>query len=219
MRPTSLLLATALGLAWTSALMAQHDVTSESGTAYVDGSCSECEGRHDAEFRSRVHEHWSKFCHEFREAHRWPEPYNYMARASVREMLNAQVTKGWTRETTLYDHHFEPGTNHLSSAGRRRLQYITQQVRPEHRFIYVQAGAEPADTQDRLAEVRNEACAVIGAENCPPIAAVNQFSRGARADEMTRIRELWITSTPTPRIPKNSGGFGGGASAGGGGGR
>lgn len=217
MRPTSLLLATALGLAWTSALLAEHGVSVESGHAYVDGSCSECDYDGKRSLRSKMRERWHRFQSGFREAHRWPEPYNHMARASVREMLDAQVTKGWTRETTLYDHHFEPGSNRLSSAGRRRLQYITQQVRPERRFVYVQAGTEPADTQDRLAEVRNEACAVIGAENCPPITAVNHFSRGARADEMTRIRELWISSTPEPRIPKGSGGgFGMGGGAGGG---
>jgi hypothetical protein len=218
MRSTSLLLAAALGLSWAGGLHADDEATH--GEAYVvEGDCNECAQERDAELRSKFRRHWHKFHYRFREAHRWPEPYNFMARASVREMLDAQVTKGWTRETTLYDHHFEPGSNRLSSAGRRRLQYITQQVRPERRFIYVQAGSDPADTQDRLAEVRNEACAAIGAENCPPISAVHQHSRGARADELTRIRELWIESTPEPRIPKNSGGMSAGIGGGGGGGR
>lgn len=221
MRSTSLLLTMAVGLSWTSGLRAQQGATTEVvGTAYVGEGCSECEGDHDAEFRSKVRERWSKFHHRFREAHRWPEPYNHMARASVRDMLAAQVTKGWTRETTLYDYHFDAESNHLTSAGRRRLQYIAEQVRPERRFIYVQAGSDEAETQDRLAEVRNEACAAIGADNCPPISAVHQYSRGARADELNRIRELWITSTPTPRIPKNvGGGIGAGMGGGGGAGR
>jgi len=62
----------------------------------------------------------------------WPERYNSTARASVREMLNAQADKGHKLDQTIWNSYFEKdaktynGTANLNEAGKEFLRNLAR---------------------------------------------------------------------------------------------
>ena len=59
----------------------------------------------------------------------WPERYNAVARQSVVETFAGQVGNGHVLNQTVWNYHFETGTDKLTPGGLERLAYLTR-VRP-----------------------------------------------------------------------------------------
>src|SRR6516164_5354549 len=56
----------------------------------------------------------------------WPERYNSMASNSVREMSIAQSDMGHKLDQTIWNYHFDMGTDNLNAEGRERLLYLSR---------------------------------------------------------------------------------------------
>ena len=138
--------------------------------------------------------------HIYHAAHYWPWPYNCFDRASVREFSELQVANGWIAEATLYDYHFEPGTQTLNQAGQMHLQWILTSVPPDRRAAWVQATVDSAISQQRIQNVRNQAVVMVGEENVPPIMVRVDMVQGRPAAEIDRIRRTFVDGMPAPRI-------------------
>src|SRR5262245_48731871 len=56
----------------------------------------------------------------------YPERYNNLARREVNLAFTPQVQNGHVLDQTVWNHHFEPGTDKLTPGGLAQLQYIAR---------------------------------------------------------------------------------------------
>ncbi len=57
-----------------------------------------------------------QFSHTYYSEHYWPLPYVCQDRAYVHAAMEQQTALGWQEDTTLFDRHFDPETQHLNRA-------------------------------------------------------------------------------------------------------
>lgn len=130
----------------------------------------------------------------------WPLPYVCYDRAYVRTISNLQVANGWTAEATLYDCHFDPETQCLNQAGQLHLRWIMENVPPERRCAWVQTSIDQSVSQHRLNHVREQAVAMVGESNCPPVMLRVGTTDGRPATELDTLRRSYMSTMPPPRI-------------------
>jgi hypothetical protein len=68
----------------------------------------------------------------------WPERYNHMARVSVRGAFNTQAANGHVLDQTVWNQHFEVGTDKLNDAGKAHLKYLARRLPAPDPMVYVQ---------------------------------------------------------------------------------
>jgi hypothetical protein len=56
----------------------------------------------------------------------WPERYNNLAIREVNRASTPQVLNGHVLDQTVWNHHFEPGSDRLNAAGQATLQYLSR---------------------------------------------------------------------------------------------
>ena len=143
-----------------------------------------------------------EFWHAYHAAHYWPWPYYCFDRAAVQEFSSIQVANGWITEATLYDYHFDPDTHLLNPAGEHHLQWILHNVPPDRRAAWVQASMDQTVSQQRLANVRNQAIAMVGEENTPPVMLRIDTPYGRPAGEIDQLRRVWSDPRVAPTWPR-----------------
>lgn len=144
-------------------------------------------------------------------AHYWPWPYNCLDRQFVLEAAQIQEANGWLVETTLYEYHFNPDSNELTTPGKLHLQWILDSVPAAYRSVWVQQDEDPAVGQQRLNNVRAVANRLVSEANVPPIALRSATAPSRPAIEVDTIRRHELETIPTPRVamenlPTGSGG-------------
>ena len=83
----------------------------------------------------------------------WPERYNATARSEVLAPFATQVSNGNVLNQTLWNWYFEPGTDKLTSAGRAKLDSITQTRPAPDTRLYLQAARDVAVTPENIDRV------------------------------------------------------------------
>lgn len=160
--------------------------------------------------RPRSPEPEQQFSHIYHSQHYWPLPYVCADRAAVYSMFEMQTSLGWQEETTLYDRHFEPGTNLLTRAGELHLERIVHVIPPERRAVYVQSTYDPVIDAVRMETVTAAVASIANGHDVPiSIRECQELSRAA--SEVQAINTMYNTSIPSPRI--SSAGSGGSAAA------
>jgi hypothetical protein len=115
----------------------------------------------------------------------WPERYNAQARAEVLAPFAAQVNNGHVLEQTVWNWHFETGSDILTPAGQAKLDAIAQaRPQPDGR-IYLQV-----------------------ARDVPAYGAGGLDTVAARRDDLTAKRalqpvayEVFVHDAPVPGMP------------------
>ena len=115
--------------------------------------------------------------------------------------------------TTLYDYHFEPDTHQLNPSGRMHVRWILENAPPRHRYIFVQAAVDQAGSETRVVTAKNEAVALVGDEQIPPVMVRVASPVGRPAEEIDTVRRLERESTLKPRITPPIGGGTAGSAA------
>lgn len=137
--------------------------------------------------------------HRYHTAHYWPDPYRWQDRTAYRSAFSVQSAAGWMSATTLYDQHFDAGTNELNKAGRQHLRWIVRHVPAHARAAWIQSGDTAEIDAARLASVRAEATAIAG-HDLPPIYVriCEQVGSSARLADL--VQRAYESSMPPPRI-------------------
>ena len=68
----------------------------------------------------------------------WPERYTYQARQSIRQAFNTQAANGHVLDQTVWNQHFEAGTDKLNDYGRNHLKYLARRMPAPDPHVYVQ---------------------------------------------------------------------------------
>lgn len=74
----------------------------------------------------------------------YPERYGHMARQCVRDIFGAQTHNGHVLDQTVWNHHFEPGTDRLTLGGMDHLAYLARRRPHPDPMIYVQTAYDGA---------------------------------------------------------------------------
>ncbi|MEA1950572.1 MAG: hypothetical protein U9N87_04260 [Planctomycetota bacterium] len=148
---------------------------------------------------------------DFKRNNCWPRPFVWNDRQAVRAPFAIMVNKGWQRENTLGEYHFEQATGKLNEPGRRRVHWIINQHNVSRRSVFVHRAMQPEMTLARVDSVQQWVAQLSPHGELPPVIETNLPAPSRPAEEVDRIRIDYLKSMPSPRLPmsENFGGDGG----------
>jgi hypothetical protein len=114
--------------------------------------------------------------------------------------FHLMVHNGWRRQNMLDEHHFLPGTNDLTAAGKLKVKWILREAPRHHRTIYVHMTDNPQDTANRVAAVRTVAVKLSDGR-IPQILETSVSSPGWPASQVDAIGRKFEGATPEPVLP------------------
>lgn len=162
---------------------------------------------------------WTNFWTDWHRNNAWMEPFVYPDRASVCNMNQLQITKGWQLQNTLGDPHFEADNVRLSPTGVNKLRWILTQNPAQARNVFLQRGLSDDVTAKRLAAVQQAAAEMARGPFADVI--VSDTPIPSTPSESVVINNAWLTSymqsIPHPAPKAFTGDTGGGSGGGGGG--
>jgi hypothetical protein len=74
----------------------------------------------------------------------WPQRYAYQARQSVLEGMGGQVYNGHVLDQTVWNFHFEPGSDRLTPGGLEHLAYLARRRPCPDPVVYLQTAQDVA---------------------------------------------------------------------------
>jgi hypothetical protein len=101
----------------------------------------------------------------------YPARYEYMARREVKAAFAPQVNNGHVLDQTIWNYHFEAGTDRLTAGGLEHLAYLARRRPHPDTLLFMQTAQDiPYDpvAPDKLAEARQEL-------DCKRIQAIQKF--------------------------------------------
>jgi hypothetical protein len=161
---------------------------------------------------------WTNFWTDWHRNNAWMEPFVYPDRASVCNINQLQITKGWQLQNTLGDPHFEADNVRLSPSGMSKLRWILTQNPAQNRNVFVQRGLSDEVTTKRLAAVQQAAAEVARGPFADVI--VSDTPIPTMPSEYAVSNNAWLTSymqgipKPSPKAFTSEAGSGGGSGGG-----
>lgn len=148
-----------------------------------------------------VHEIGEDTC----KANRWPEPFVQYDREAEKMAFTTMIEKGWRRQNTLGNVHFDPNTGKLNMSGRLKVQHILFEGLPSRRDLFVYRGGTNGDTEVRLRSVQTFMHQLVGnSPNNPQVSVTNHSIPGSSAQYVDAITRKYNETIPDPRIPKEN---------------
>ena len=149
---------------------------------------------------------WGFFNHIARETKRrqcWPAPFVAPDRSDARTPFCITVNNGWRRQNMLSRFHFQPQTGQLTEAGRNKVRWIAEICPAQHRLVYVHTADAEEETRARHDAVER-LIAQISPDNPLPVLSTSISEEGWSAEQADIIERKYRSSTPSPRLPKES---------------
>lgn len=72
----------------------------------------------------------------------WPQRYNFLARQEVLEGLGEQVHNGHVLDQTVWNWHFEPGTDKLTLGAQEHLKYLARRRPCPDQHVFLQTAQD-----------------------------------------------------------------------------
>lgn len=155
--------------------------------------------------RADWHEFWHRFKLDRRRMNCWPEPFIGIDRNLTRTPIERMVVKGWMRQNTLGDHHFQPESHVLNEAGQLKIRWILTTAPMQHRQILVQRAVRPEDSEARLDSVQKHLAKTLPDQALPPVIPTDQGPPGWPADYVDAIGRSSMQNLPAPILPAAGG--------------
>jgi len=151
---------------------------------------------------------WNSFWHPHRVAyHRnnaWPQPFTEDSVRQATAPFEVMKHNGWRMYNTVGNELFREGDGALMVAGRNRVVWIASQAPADRRVVYVLRGASPAETDARVASVR-ETLATVQIAGPPPQIMITEIEPTTTSGAwVTQINRDWMEVLPEPRLPSTS---------------
>jgi len=89
----------------------------------------------------------------------WPVRYNYMAKKELQAAIAPQVNNGKVLDQTVWNYHFETGTDRLTAGALEHLAYIARRRPNPDTCLFLQTAQDIAydpSAPDKMAETRQE---------------------------------------------------------------
>jgi hypothetical protein len=168
-------------------------------------------------------DNWNTFWHDvhvdFHRVNAYPEPFNTIDRARVREPFCIQADNGWRLQNTVGTYLYDVNTQQLNPAGQLLVKWIVTQAPLHRRAVFVLRGDTPEITAARVESVQ-EAVARYATGPVCPVLLTDTEPRGWSASYIDSMTQQFNSTIPAPRLPAVSdGNTGAGAGGGGSGGK
>jgi hypothetical protein len=89
----------------------------------------------------------------------YPERYEYMARQELNAAMAPQVSNGRVLDQTVWNYHFQPGTDRLNAAGMEHLSHLARRRPLPDSVVYLQTAQDIAfdlSAPDKFATLRTD---------------------------------------------------------------
>ncbi len=151
---------------------------------------------------------WDEFWHGIHVGYyrnnAWPDPFNEADARDVIAPFEVMKMKGWKMNNTIGHEQFRSGDGALLASGNNKVHWIATKAPATHRTVYVLRGGSKAETDARVASVR-ESLANFYFEGPRPTVLVTDVAppeaSGAWANKISRN---WLEQLPAPKLPNSS---------------
>lgn len=143
----------------------------------------------------------SSFCCAYEANKIWPIPYVYPDRQAAAAPFQTMINKGWQRQNTLGDYHFDEA-NRLTEAGRLKVRWILTDPALDRRQVFVHGSISPEETASRVSSVQQFLAYAQNGENAAGVAESNLAAPSYPADYVDEIGRKFRESIPLPRLPE-----------------
>lgn len=151
---------------------------------------------------------WDSFWHGvhvgYARNNAWPDPFNEIDAAQVILPFERMKANGWRMHNTIGHELFRQGDGALLAAGHRKVHWIATQAPQTRRAVHVLRGSSPAETEARLASVRNTLDKINYQGPEPEILVTDIEPATSSGAIATKINREMIENLPEPRLPDQS---------------
>lgn len=143
----------------------------------------------------------SEFCCAYEQNKIWPLPFVYPDRQAAAAPFQTMINKGWQRQNTLGDYHFDEA-NRLTEAGRLKVRWILTDPALDRRQVFVHGTVSPEQTAARVSSVQQFLAFTQTGEGAAGVAESNLAAPSYPADYVDEIGRKFRESIPLPRLPE-----------------
>ncbi|HZZ28062.1 MAG TPA: hypothetical protein VFE46_08675 [Pirellulales bacterium] len=146
---------------------------------------------------------WHNFWVDWHRNNAWTKPFVDVDTASVWNVVDAQVAKGWETQDLLGDAHFESGNTKLSPAGQLKVHEILTRNPVAFRSVFVAQGWTEDVTAKRLATAQAATAQMVGPGPMPPVLVSNLEPATTPAENVAGVNTWYngfMTSIPKPQV-------------------
>ncbi len=153
-------------------------------------------------------ERWNDFMNRvgvgYERNNAWPDPFNEQDAIAVITPFEAMKQNGWILHNTIGPHQFREGDGALKTSGQKTLAWIARQAPHSRRQVYIVRAATEAETDARVASVRDILEQVQGPGPIPTIMLTDRIPPTAPGDWATKVNRTWLEQLATPKLPTSS---------------
>jgi len=131
----------------------------------------------------------------------WPQPFVQSDRRDVHQPFEAMAYAGWRQQNMLGGHHFQPGSDQLTEAGRLKAYWILTQNPPQRRTVFVQRGQTQNATSARMHAVHQLAGQILPPGYQADVQETNLAFQSRSADIVDRTNVRFREAMPAPVLP------------------
>ncbi|MCH2114332.1 MAG: hypothetical protein MK171_05400 [Pirellulales bacterium] len=135
----------------------------------------------------------------------WPRAYIPASRRAVFQTYAAMVHNGWRRQNLLGQHHFDPTSNQLNEAGKRKVKWILSQAPVQHRGVFVERGLNKEETVARIAAVHDNAAGLSPAVGPIDVNDTHIVAEGHLGGSVDSTFVGFQANKPLPVLPAKTG--------------
>lgn len=151
---------------------------------------------------------WKHFWHGlhvgYYRNHAWPDPFTEADAAQVVIPFDVMKANGWRMHNTIGHDLFRDGDGALLASGHKRVHWIATQAPPTRRTVYVLRGDTQAETDARVAAVR-QTLTSLPTDAPPPEVMITDVEPAASSGAWaTKINREWLEHLTAPRLPQVS---------------
>ena len=134
----------------------------------------------------------------------WPDPFNEVDAMQVVAPFETMKRNGWRLYNTMGHELFRQGDGALLAAGNNRVRWIATQAPQSRRQVFVLRGRTEAETQARVASVRETLASITNAGPSPTVMVTDIEAPTSSGAVATQINRMWMQQMPPPKLPTTS---------------
>ncbi|TWU22194.1 hypothetical protein Pla52o_32490 [Novipirellula galeiformis] len=147
------------------------------------------------------HQFWHNCNRDYYRNNAWPEPFQELDAMQVSAAFDTMKHNGWRLHNTIGNELFRDGDGALLASGHNRVFWIATQSPESRRNVYVLRGRTDAETDARVASVRQTLASVPNTGAQTNVFVTDREPSTAPGAWATQINRQWMLELPKPKLP------------------
>lgn len=150
------------------------------------------------------HDFWHNVNIGYHRNNAWPQPFSEADAMQTMAPFDVMKRNGWREHNTIGNELFRQGDGALLAAGHNRVKWIATQCPDMRRGIFVLRGRTEAETQARVASVRQTVASLNVAGTLPHVTVTNIVPGTVAGARATKISRDALEQQASPKLPNTS---------------